>query len=256
MKKICKKCNIEKPIKNFRKGAKMKDGYVNSCKDCDKIYQTINKDKISSQRKQFYQANRERILKEVAKASSFKRKELSEYSKQYYKENKEKIVLKKAQYYQDNKSYFSSLSKEYRESNKETISKYNKKYRSENKAKLNKKLKERRDNDPLYRMVINLRNRVREGFKSKRYTKNSKTISIIGCSFDELKTHLEGKFEDWMNWDNYGKFNGTKDFGWDIDHIIPLVSAKNEGELLSLCHFSNLQPLCSYTNRNIKGGRI
>jgi hypothetical protein len=55
-----------------------------------------------------------------------------------------------------------------------------------------------------------------------------------------------------MNWDNYGKYNGELDYGWDIDHIIPLSSATTEEELLKLNHFNNLQPLCSYTNRVIK----
>ena len=44
--------------------------------------------------------------------------------------------------------------------------------------------------------------------------------------------------------------------GWDIDHIIPLSSAKNEKELLELCEFTNLQPLCSYTNRWVKSDNI
>jgi hypothetical protein len=54
-----------------------------------------------------------------------------------------------------------------------------------------------------------------------------------------------------MIWDNYGLYNGTE-YGWDIDHIIPSSSAITEEELLKLNHFSNLQPLCSYFNRDIK----
>ena len=55
-----------------------------------------------------------------------------------------------------------------------------------------------------------------------------------------------------MNWNNYGKYNGELDFGWDIDHRIPLFSAKTEEELLKLFHYSNQQPLCSKFNRDIK----
>lgn len=55
-----------------------------------------------------------------------------------------------------------------------------------------------------------------------------------------------------MTWENYGKYNGELNHGWDIDHIIPLDSAETEEELLDLCKFTNLQPLCSYTNRYIK----
>jgi hypothetical protein len=27
-----------------------------------------------------------------------------------------------------------------------------------------------------------------------------------------------------MIWDNYGLYNGTPEYGWDIDHIIPFIS--------------------------------
>jgi hypothetical protein len=63
---------------------------------------------------------------------------------------------------------------------------------------------------------------------------------------------LENKFEPWMNWDNQGRYNGEFDYGWDIDHIIPLSSAKNEEDIIKLSHYSNLQPLCSKVNRDIK----
>lgn len=79
---------------------------------------------------------------------------------------------------------------------------------------------------------------------------------MIGCSFDELKIHLENKFEHWMTWENYGKYTGKLNDGWDIDHIIPLSSAKTEKELTKLFHHTNLQPLCSYTNRNIKKNKL
>lgn len=55
-----------------------------------------------------------------------------------------------------------------------------------------------------------------------------------------------------MTWENYGKYNGELEYGWDIDHIIPLSSAKNEDDLLRLNHYTNLQPLCSKVNRDIK----
>ena len=60
-------------------------------------------------------------------------------------------------------------------------------------------------------------------------------------------------------WENYvnpkdGIYELNKT--WDIDHIIPLSSAKNENELIKLNHYTNLQPLCSYTNRFIKKDTI
>jgi len=45
-----------------------------------------------------------------------------------------------------------------------------------------------------------------------------------------------------MNFDNYGKYNGEFNFGWDIDHIIPTSSAKTEEEIIKLNHYTNLKP--------------
>jgi len=55
-----------------------------------------------------------------------------------------------------------------------------------------------------------------------------------------------------MNWDNRGLYNGTPDYGWDIDHIIPQSSAITIEDVIQLNHYTNLQPLCSYINRDIK----
>jgi hypothetical protein len=60
-----------------------------------------------------------------------------------------------------------------------------------------------------------------------------------------------------MNWDNHGKIEfGKFNIGWDIDHIIPVSSAIKEDEVIKLNHFTNLRPLCSYTNRYIKSDHL
>ena len=71
-------------------------------------------------------------------------------------------------------------------------------------------------------------------------------------SKEDVKKYLESKFEPWMNWENYGLYNGELNYGWDIDHIIPISSTKTEEEVYRLNYYTNLQPLCSYTNRYIK----
>jgi HNH endonuclease len=59
-----------------------------------------------------------------------------------------------------------------------------------------------------------------------------------------------------MNWENRGLYNGDFNYGWDIDHIIPISSAKTEEEIYKLNHFTNLQPLCSKYNRDLKSNNI
>ena len=58
-----------------------------------------------------------------------------------------------------------------------------------------------------------------------------------------------------MSWENYGNWSGiaTKlNHSWDLDHIVPLASAICEEDIIRLNHYTNFQPLCSYTNRWIK----
>lgn len=83
-----------------------------------------------------------------------------------------------------------------------------------------------------------------------------KYSGILGCSFEEFKLYLESKFENWMSWENYGKYNGELNYGWDIDHIIPSSSAETEEEVYKLNYYLNLQPLCSKINRDIKKNKI
>jgi hypothetical protein len=55
-----------------------------------------------------------------------------------------------------------------------------------------------------------------------------------------------------MTWENRGLYNGELNYGWDIDHIIPLDTAETIQDIIRLNHYTNLQPLCSKVNRDIK----
>ena len=52
-----------------------------------------------------------------------------------------------------------------------------------------------------------------------------------------------------MSWDNYGKYNGSEKYGWDIDHIINISNAETIEDVERLNHFTNLRPLDSFKNR-------
>lgn len=80
-----------------------------------------------------------------------------------------------------------------------------------------------------------LRSRINKSLKTNQ--KNTRTNEIVGCTIDELKTHIQNQFQEGMNWENWSQF------GWHLDHIIPISSANNEEEMYKLCHYTNLQPL-------------
>lgn len=112
----------------------------------------------------------------------------------------------------------------------------------------------RLETDPLYKLRISYTRRINKCIK--RNKKGSNLLENLGCSLDCFKNHIESKFEPWMNWSNYGLYNGEINHGWDLDHIIPISSAKTEYEFNNLCHYSNIQPLCSKVNRDIKRDKI
>ncbi len=178
------------------------------------------------------------------------------YCREYYQNNKEKIKKKQNEYRKKNNLKIKELSKDYYQNNKEKIKTNSKEYYENNVEIINKGRykydKNRKANDNLFKLKTNIRCLVYNTFNRNGYRKQSKTCEILGCSFEEFKIHIESQFEDWMNWDNKGLYNSTPNFGWDIDHIIPISTAKTEEDIIRLNHYTNLQPLCSYINRIIK----
>ena len=69
------------------------------------------------------------------------------------------------------------------------------------------------------------------------------TRKLIGCTQEELISHLEKQFTPEMNWDNYGPY-------FHIDHIIPCNAwdLTNDLELKACFHYTNLQPLVGPEN--------
>jgi hypothetical protein len=101
--------------------------------------------------------------------------------------------------------------------------------------------------DPLYRLSMRVRNRVNAALKRKGFPKVGRTADTVGCSFEELKAHIESQFTENMSWDNFGK--------WHIDHIKPLASAQTPERAYELTKYTNLQPLWAKDNLS-KGAKI
>lgn len=240
--KKCSKCFLHKELALFSKSSKNKDGKRSQCKDCDKIQRDkIDNDKLIKYRRNYYKENKEKCLLQNKKY----RLNNLEAIKTQRKESKniEKIKVRSRDYYTKNKYVLNKKSKEYQLKNKLEL---------RNKARL--RLIEKRKNDPVFKLKCNIRRLVQLSLKSKGYVKDSKTFEILGCNAAEFKGYLESKFEKWMNWGNRGLFNGSFNYGWDLDHIIPLKAAKTKEDVIKLNHYTNFQPLCSKINREIKNG--
>lgn len=107
-------------------------------------------------------------------------------------------------------------------------------------------MKIRIKNDKLFalnhKILYALRVRLHIALKGK--SKSERTLKLVGCGIEELKSHLQSQFKEGMNWDNYGMY------GWHIDHIRPCSSFElsKEEEQRKCFHYSNLQPLWAEEN--------
>lgn len=137
---------------------------------------------------------------------------------------------------------------------RKTHKKEEKLYRLNNKEKRNKRERERRKKDVIFKLSMNTRNLIKNTFVKQKFTKQSKTYQILGCTYEEFKEYIEKQFSNWMSWNNYGKYNGCFNFGWDLDHKIPICTAKTKEDIIKLNHYTNFQPLCSKINRESKKG--
>lgn len=128
---------------------------------------------------------------------------------------------------------------EYRD-NKEKRVAYQKTWRRNNMDKVRASAKRKRAK-PLERIKRNLRDRMKDLLKGE-----TKSDSSVGCTTQELKSHLESKFQQGMSWDNYGGREGR----WHIDHIKPLVlfDLTKREDRYTANHYTNLQPLWFHQN--------
>jgi hypothetical protein len=262
--KVCKKCLIEKPIDNFYLEKRNLDGLMGSCKDCynlsQKKWRKENDDKVKYRSQLYYEENKEGIKKKGMIYRLENKEEMLIKGKKYRNENREKINEQLKLWKINNKEKVLLGQKIYREKNKIKLQEYRQEYRVKNIDKIdeNRKktqhlinfyLKNKRDSNPVYKLTVNMRSRVKSYLKITNIVKKSKTFEIVGCTPEFLKEHLEKQFKDGMSWENYGLY------GWHIDHMIPLSSAKTEEEVYELCHYVNLQPLWVEDNLR-KGNKI
>ena len=174
----------------------------------------------------------------------FIEKEISEFNKDLQNKDGHKHICKKCvkEYRINNTEKLLSYQKEYRIDNREKRLSYYKEYRINNRERRNEYERNRRLNDSIFKLIGNVRIRLNQYLKITSITKSKKTFDIVGCSPPELKEYLEKQFVDGMSWEKMGFY------GWHIDHIIPLSSAKTEEEIYKLAHYTNLQPLWAEDN--------
>jgi hypothetical protein len=161
-----------------------------------------------------------------------------DYVESNVEREKERCRVKALKYYYANKEKCKKRNKEWRTNNKEKVRTQRRKYERN-------RLKE----DPVYRFKHQTRNFINQTFlrlHTEKFEKKNKELT--GLTNDELAVYLLKTFKD-----NYGYDWDFKE-SVDIDHIVPLSSAKTLDEAIKLFHYTNLQLLKRKDNQS-KGAR-
>ena len=187
---------------------------------------------------EWYQKNKEQAKENSREWYQNNKEQAKKTSEKWYQKNKEQVKENSREWYLNNKERKSLYGKEYYLDNIENI----KEYRKNNQERMRILENNRYKTDINFRLKKILRGRIRSALKGK--DKSASTMELIGCTPDELKQHLESKFEPWMNWENQGRG------GWDIDHIIAMskFDLSCPVQQHACCHYSNLQPLGHIAN--------
>ena len=238
MDKLCSRCKQRKPFELFPKDRNRSDGYSYWCKQCRKEYNQIPTVKASRQaweQKRYtedseYRAIRVRsskISQDKLMADPVRKEKKNAKGRLYDRERrKDPIVQEKERLY--NVEYV----------RRPEVIEHRKKKRDD-------KMK----NHPTFKIEMNLRRRIRSAIKDGYGERAFKTIELIGCSWLEVREHLESQFTEGMTWDNYGK--------WHQDHIRPCASfdLRDPIQQQECFHYTNLQPLWAFDNMS-KGSKV
>ena len=168
------------------------------------------------------------------------------YNTKYNRINKKHLLKMASQWYKHNKKRALSRQTIWRKNNKKYLAYYHK---NNQKITTREYQLKKYKTDINYRIKINLRSRLRKALRKQNTKKTNHTLTLTGCTTDELKRYIESKFNMGMTWENYGK--------WHMDHITPCAAfnLKDPKEQEKCFHYTNLQPL--WANENfLKGAKL
>lgn len=199
---------------------------------------------------------RERSKDKIAEYCRIKRLSRSEEEKQrirdvqrrHYHRNKEKAKAKNRRRWESIKSDSVKLERR-KEKRREAYleSKNHPEKFKEMRRRSTEYIRKRRQNNITYRLESNCRALIKSailrGFTKKAY----RTIELIGCTYLELKNHIENQWMAGMSWSNYGRVAGM----WCIDHIRPCASfdLSDPSHQLECFNWKNLRPLWVVDNQ-------
>lgn len=162
-------------------------------------------------------------------------------AKKYYEANKERILAKAKLRYAEKAQIQSIQTPEQRAENQRARSK---EYYRKNREIVLAKRKEHFPRAYNRSASNSIRTLIRKAMLNESTRgRTSKVVLALGCSLDDFRAYVAGKFTKGMTWENYGS--------WHLDHIKSLskFDLRDPEQYAEACHYTNYQPLWAIDNR-------
>jgi hypothetical protein len=194
--------------------------------------------------------NLEKIKERESRYRNKHRKEACLRSSNYRAKNPEKVKASQANWYLKNRDQERARRKIHYHKNKEKLKHQRLEQYEKNKEKIKLSNNKWRAKNPGYNKKTRTKNPFAYCMRNicwrvvKQLKLGKKPVSAekwFGCSAEQLKAYIERLWQEGMSWENYGHK------GWHVDHIRPVSDFKQE-ELISINHYTNLQPLWAKDN--------
>jgi len=171
-------------------------------------------------------------------------------TKKWQEENPEKFKASHRASREKHKEKRYQMTRDWRERNKEHLRAYYETNKDRSRKNLRRWVKARYAADPQYALIVKARTLIRHAFNRFGFKKKTKTEELLGCDWETLKRHIESQFYGGMTWESFQQKNHIGTSMVEIDHIIPISSAKTEEDVMRLSNHNNLRPLWWWENRD------
>ena len=205
-----------------------------------------DKEKESKNKREYYIKNRESLKEKMrfygARWYKNNLEKVRELHREYYANNKEKESQRHKIIYLKNREKYLQQGKERYLKNQEKIQHRHREYNKINKEKILQYKrgwqKVQRKTNPRYRLNENMGSAMARSLSGIKDGQSWK--QFVNYNLGDLIGHLERKFDEKMNWANYGSY-------WAVDHIKPKslfnYSSTEDPQFKECWDLKNLQPL-------------
>ena len=220
--KTCSKCGKTYPATTefFYCKASGRDGLYPRCKTCMAIHS-----------QGYYAAHKEERLAYSRAYYASHREERLACHRAYSAAHREEIVARDRAYYEVHKEHVAACQAAHKEARRARLQR--------NRAHINEVERQRLQASPALRISEAISRGIRNTLHNSKAGRPWE--SLIGYTLDDLRQHLQARFQIGMSWENYGLG------GWVIDHVRPIASfhfgTADDPEFKECWALENLQPM-------------